>query len=348
MYISFIGDKLKSMVIFQSLVMVAMAHGQEKKPVPTSNGGQAPTATAIPAPVPEDKILARVGTEVIRESDFQRYLSLRFAPQQLTQLSSMPEVKEKLRNEYLDSSVIVAKARREGLDKTEEYKKTVAVLEMQALLKAFMQKENDALMKQRQVSDEEIQAFYQENQASFKTPETFSARHILVKIKGGANGDQGLSEEEAKARVLKAREELAKGRSWDDVAKEYSDDPGSKGKGGLYENRRFGEFVKEFDQAVRTQAPGQPGEPVKSQFGYHLIQVEKWNQGEIPALDKIKEQVRQRAMAKKSESVWKAFIGELKQEVGYLGGEEAAKAVAAAPAHKGSKKHAAKAPAGVK
>jgi parvulin-like peptidyl-prolyl isomerase len=338
---------MKSMVIFQSLVMVALAHGQEKSPTPAPKAGpsQPAAATGTPTPVAEDRILARVGTEVIRESDFQRYLSLRYAPQQLAQLSSMPEVKEKLRNEYLDSSVIVAKARKEGLDKTDEYKKNLAVLEMQALLRAFMQKENDVLMKQRQVSDEEIQAFYQDNQASFKTPESFSARHILVKVKGGSNGDQGLSDEEAKARILKAREELAKGRSWDEVAKEYSEDPGSKGKGGLYENRRFGEFVKEFDQAVRTQAPGKPGEPVKSQFGYHLIQVEKWNQGEIPTLDKVKEQVRQRAMAKKSESVWKAFIGELRQEVGFLGGEEAAKAVAAAPVHKGPKKHATKAPA---
>ena len=302
---------------------------------------------APPAPQ-EDKILARVGAEVIRESDFQRYLSLRFPPKQLAQLSGMPEVKEKLRNEYLDSSVIVAKARKEGLDKTDDYKRNLAVLEMQTLLKAYMQKENDVLMKQRQVSDEEIQTFYQENQASFKLPDTFSARHILVKVKGGANGSLGLSEEDAKARILKAKEELAKGRSWDEVAKEYSEDAGSKDKGGLYENKHFGEFVKEFDEAVRTQAPGKPGEPVKTQFGYHLIQLEKWNKGEIPSLDKVKEQVRQRAMAKKTEQVWANFISGLKKEVGFLGGEEAAKATPAVPATKVPKKRGAKAHAGAK
>jgi parvulin-like peptidyl-prolyl isomerase len=343
MRILVIGEKMKSMAIFQSLAVVALAHGQDVKPTPAPAPLPAISPAKSPAPAAEDKILARVGTKVIRESDFQKYLTIRFPPQQLAQISTMAEVRDRLRNEYLDSAVLVAKARREGMDKTDEYKQNLAVLEMQALLKAYMQKENEVLMKQRQVSDEEIQAFYNENKASFKTQDTFSARHILVKVKGGANGNQGLSDEEAKARILKAKEELAKGRTWEDVAKEYSEDPGSKDKGGLYENKRFGEFVKEFDAAVKAQVIGKPGDPVKSQWGYHLIQVEKLTPGEIPSLDKVKEQVRQKAMAKKTEQVWKDFISGLKKEVGFVEGQDAAKPMPAAPAHHAPKKASTKA-----
>jgi foldase protein PrsA len=91
-------------------------------------------------------------------------------------------------------------------------------------------------------------------------------------------------------------DKLVKGGDWTKLAKEYSDDPGSKDNGGLYENQEARNWVAEFKAASLKQPINQVGDPVKTEYGYHVMKVEK---REPQALDKVKDELKQEAAQNK-------------------------------------------------
>ena len=313
----------------------------EAKPAPAP-AKAASAAAAAPAAAKPDQVLAKIDGQEIRESDMDTMYE-NLAPQQ--RASMQGQGREKMVQNYVEFRLLVAKAHRLGLDKTPEHQKKLKLSGYQLMASELLRKESENLQKKTQVSDDDIKAYYEGNKDAFKTPGKFNARHILLKTKGGPNGEQGLTEEEALKKIAEIKAEFGKGGSWDDLAKKYSEDPGSKDKGGLYEGIAFGQFVPEFEAAVKKQEIGKIGEPVKSMFGFHLIQVETRGDSEAPAFDAVKEQVKQKATQVKQETVWKAFIDGLKKEipVALVDGEvkDAKPAEAAKPAAKPAAKAAA-------
>ncbi|QQR55215.1 protein translocase subunit SecF [Candidatus Peregrinibacteria bacterium] len=103
-------------------------------------------------------------------------------------------------------------------------------------------------------------------------PETVSARHILVSW-NEINEEQTRSKEEALARIQEVQNKLAEGQSFEELAKEYSEDPGSKDKGGDLGAFGRGAMVEAFEETAFSTEVGQISEPIESDFGYHLIQV---------------------------------------------------------------------------
>lgn len=120
------------------------------------------------------------------------------------------------------------------------------------------------------ISDEEALVAYNEQPAAFIDPNTLVIRHILVA-------------DEQSAQQVKAR--LEAGEDISAVAAEVSIDPGSKDKGG---DVGKGPFVAEFQQALEKLVPGQISEPVKSEYGYHIIMLE----GQMKSFDEAKEQIK--------------------------------------------------------
>lgn len=278
----------------------------------------APAKVAVPAKPKEDGVLATLGKTVIRQSDFETFVRLVFNEQQRQQISTTPGAFDKVKASYLDSLVMAAKARKEGLGKTADFRKQMEFAEIRLLASALVEHTREELKKRAEVTDAELKAYYDKNLQQFQSKGSFTARHILISVKGTQpGGDKGLNDEEALAKAAKVRAELQAGKSWQELAKQYSDDPGSKENGGLYENIAFGKFVPAFDEAVRRQEPGKPGEPVKSNFGYHIIQVEKRTDGELQPFDKVKEQIRSKLTAPKTEEARKAYLDECRKEVGY-------------------------------
>jgi len=297
---------------------------------------QAP-AKAVAAKPKEDKVLARINGQVIRESDFDMYVGLAYNDQQRMQIAMVQGAREQLQNQFLQAKLLEAKARKEHLDAGGEYAKRRSFMEMDILVRALFERDGEALRKQLDLKDEDFKAYYENHKDRFQTKETFDARHILIGVKGSpAAGDKGLTDEEAKAKVAKLQAELKAGKKFDDLAKEYSDDPGSKEKGGLYENIAFGSFTPEFEEAVRKQPAGQVGEPVKTSFGYHIIQVEKITPSHVPPFEEVKAEVQKAATQERQEKVMKVYIDAAKKEIPYIDGPEAAKAPA--PARKGAAK----------
>lgn len=282
----------------------------------------------------EDKVLATVAGRPVHESDFELFLSLALNPQQRMQVGMVQGAKDPYRKQFLDTKVMQAAARKQGLDKQPDFRNKMELMEMQILVQELLQRDGDALRAKIAVNDAEVKAYFDKHPEQFKAPESFDARHILVSIKApdAPKEAKGLTEEEAKVRVALAAKALADGKGWEAVAKEYSDDPGSKDKGGLYENIAKGSFVPEFEEAVQKQELAKVGEPVKTKYGFHLIQVEKRNAAEMPVFEKVKDKVQPKAQAAKQEEIFQAYVDGLKKDIGFTEGEALVKGNEAKPA----------------
>jgi len=142
------------------------------------------------------------------------------------------------------------------------------------------QRLHDAVTKGVKVSDADIKAYYDKNKSSstYTTPAQRRVRHILVAVNKAGVGvaTTGVNDQKvdfAKSKVLadKLYRQLAAGASFTQYVKKYSQDPGSKDKGGEYTDVK-GTFAKEFEQAAFTLGTKVISKPVKTQFGYHLIE----------------------------------------------------------------------------
>jgi peptidyl-prolyl cis-trans isomerase D len=122
-----------------------------------------------------------------------------------------------------------------------------------------------------QPTQQEIKAYFTAHQSDYQTPEQARSRHILISVPAGADAKTDAA---AKAKAEDILKQLKAGANFADLAKKYSDDPGSKNSGGELPFAQRGTMVPEFDKAIFTQKIGDI-EIVKSQFGYHIVQVEE-------------------------------------------------------------------------
>jgi parvulin-like peptidyl-prolyl isomerase len=185
------------------------------------------------------------------------------------------------------------------------------------------------------IEDQELRAYYEAHKDKFlTTADTYSARHILVKVKANEQDKDGISDADAKVKIAKIQAELKAGKKLADLAKEYSDDPGSKNNGGLYENFDPNQMVPEFGNAVKTQAIGVVGEPVKTQFGYHIVEVTaKTPKGTLKPFESVSKDIPQMEKGERQEKVWNEYLDGIKKEVPYqYFGESQAGLKEAAPA----------------
>ena len=152
-----------------------------------------------------------------------------------------------------------------------------------------------AVMKdaESQVTDEDVQAIFNEDPSALQTA---SVRHVLVATLDSQTQEELRTEEEALERAEDVKTQLEAGGDWQALAAEYSDDPGSKENGGLYEDANVSQWVPEFKDAALTQEVGVIGEPVKTDFGYHVVLVEKRDELTYDSLtDEQKNALRQTA-----------------------------------------------------
>lgn len=290
--------------------------------VPAAKIEAAPKGVKAPAPKakPADKIIARVGDHFVYQSEVDASISA-LPPQQQQQMMMVQGARDQYVKSFIEMQLLAVKARKEGFDKTDSYKRKADVALAQVLATEVLAKEGPALQAKMQIKDEDVKAYYEANKAKFMSPEKFDARHILIGIKSDKM-PAGVPEEEAKAKLAKVEQALKEGKKLEDLTKEYSDDPGSKDKGGLYENIAYGSFMPEFEKAVRDQEIGKVGGVVRTPYGFHLIQVVKRTTAEQESFEAAKDKARTAVTKERQEQVWTAFLDKIKKDVHYqVGGE---------------------------
>lgn len=141
------------------------------------------------------------------------------------------------------------------------------------------------------VPDEELHKIYNQNEAQYHVPEQATVRHILFMTQGKPPADDA----KIKAQAEQVMADIKSGKlKFEDAVKKYSEDGGSKDKGGEYTVQRNGQMVKEFEDAAFTQKPGDIG-LVKTSYGYHIVQVEKREPAHQQTFDEVKPQLLEQA-----------------------------------------------------
>ena len=120
-------------------------------------------------------------------------------------------------------------------------------------------------------TQQQIQQYYNDHASDYSVPDQAKSRHILIMVPPGADAKTDAA---AKAKAEMILKQLQAGGSWTDLAKKYSDDPGSKDTGGELGFAQRGKMVPAFDNAIFTQKIGDIA-IVRTNFGYHIVQVEE-------------------------------------------------------------------------
>jgi len=138
------------------------------------------------------------------------------------------------------------------------------------------------------VSDADVQAYYNAHQEQYQVKEQVKVRHILIAVPAGADAKTDAA---AKAKAEDLLKQIKAGGNFADLASKNSDDPGSKPQGGELGWLDRGKTVPEFDKAAFTLAPGQTSDLVKTQFGYHILQVEEKKTAHLRPLAEVKPEI---------------------------------------------------------
>jgi peptidyl-prolyl cis-trans isomerase C len=216
-----------------------------------------------------DPVVAKVNGTEIRQSD------LVAAEEEIgAQLPPMaPDARRDYLVTYVTDMVLVSKAAEDRkLGDTEDFRRKLANARTKLLMEALLQAEAKAA-----VTEEAMRKVYDEAIKQVGDEEEVSARHILVE-----------TEDEAK----KILADLKKGGDFAAIAKEKSKDPGSKENGGDLGFFGKDQMVAEFADAAFKLNKGQLSEPVKSQFGWHIIRVDDKRKKQPPEFDKVKDQLQ--------------------------------------------------------
>jgi len=327
----------KLLIPLFSLSLLAQSPAPAPHPMPSMppGMGQKPAAEA-PEPKAAD-VVATLGARKITYGEFSGWLKVMAGPR-AEMIRKAAASRNQALKQFLDLQVLAAKGQKENLQKTREFQSTLAAIRQQVYARVLLdedRKGGDGQKLKEQAenpTEAELKAYFQANAERYATPERFTARHLLVSLKGAPGaGDKGYTEDEAKARIAKVQELLKSGKKLEDLTKEYSDDPGSKANGGEYKDVPFGRFAKEFEAAVRSQEIGKVGEPVKTSFGYHLILVESRSPKQAADFEKVKDAIRKQIVPERKSQLTAQYMEKIKQEVGFSEGPQAAPAPQAAP-----------------
>ncbi len=153
--------------------------------------------------------------------------------------------------------------------------------------------DNTKLEAQTEVTHDELQSYYNQHRDDFREPEQVNVRHILIKTPpAGAEGkpdQKGIDEARAKAAdILK---QLKAGAKFEDLAKKYSEDPGSAANGGSLGWIGKGRTVPEFEKAAFSLPKGGTSDLVQSSYGFHIIHVDDKKDAQLKSLAEVKAQI---------------------------------------------------------
>ncbi|QBM28405.1 peptidylprolyl isomerase [Hydrogenophaga pseudoflava] len=185
-----------------------------------------------------------------------------------------------IKEEVILREVFMQEAQKRGIAATPEYKEQMELARQTIMIRALFAD----YQKKNPVSDADLQAEYDKFAAANGGKE-YRARHILVE-----------KEDEAKA-IIAA---IKGGAKFEDQAKAKSKDPGSGANGGDLDWANAASYVTEFSEAMIKLEKGQmTQEPVKSQFGYHIIRVDDVRQAKLPTFEELKPQIAQQMQQQK-------------------------------------------------
>jgi PPIC-type PPIASE domain len=256
-----------------AVAVVAASGQQTQSPTTPAKPKTAPATPAPPQPgtpaaapeshVAPDAVVLTIGDKKLTRTQFEELLA---AVAKNGHPATTAAAKRQLAEQYGDLETMAGEARKEKIDQSLDAKLAVDNVLANLLAKKIT---DDA-----KFTDADLHAYYDAHKTEY---EEAQGSHILIRFKGSAvplkPNEKDLSDEEALAKVKDLRAKIAAGADFATLAKAESDDAGSAVKGGDLGSFRHGQMVAPFDQAAFSVPVGQLSEPVKTQFGYHLLKI---------------------------------------------------------------------------
>ncbi|MFW6282404.1 MAG: peptidylprolyl isomerase [bacterium] len=197
----------------------------------------------------------------------------------------------------LSESQLVETLSQQGIGSLDQYKEMFLNESEQDLL---INKLSQEVVEEAEVSDQEIENYYNENKERYEQEDQVEASHILLD-----------TEEEAEDII----EQLETGADFSDLAEEYSTDQGSASQGGsLGFFEKNGQMIPEFAEAAFDLEIGEISNPVESQYGYHVIKVTDKKEAGVQSLTEVKDNIEQNLLNSKQQQVWEEYVEEIKDE----------------------------------
>ena len=236
------------------------------------------------------KILASVAGNAIYDYEVEEMIA---AYAQRGQNFDNPQGREAVLEQLINKKLLLADAQKNLMEHNADFKKELLKVKEEMLANFCLQKAIESV----KVTEDEVKAYFEENKAQFKKPESVSASHILV-------------DNEEKANEILAK--VSAGEiSFEDAARNESSCPSSQNGGALGEFTR-GQMVPEFDEAVFSMAVGEVKGPVKTQFGFHIIKLTAKNEAAEMEFDTIKAQLEGMVLNEKRKKAYESKINQLK------------------------------------
>ncbi len=238
--------------------------------------------------------LATIGRHSISVADLND--RIKTYPEQYRAQLMLKENKEKILNQMVEEQLLMQAAAQEGIDRRDEINKQIEQSKKEIILNTLI---NEKINSQVTVTEEEVKAFFKQNEAQFNEVESRRVQHILVK-------DQSKAEELMK----KAKS----GADFATLAKENSLDPTGQNGGDLGWFQR-GQLVKEFEQAAFSlKSRGEISGLVHTQFGWHVIKLLDVRIRPKLAFNDVKQALQNQLLANKRQAKSQEYLKTLKEQ----------------------------------
>ena len=238
----------------------------------------------------DNKILASVGTLSVTEAEVSAMIA---SLGQRGKNYNTPEGRAIVLDQLSNQKLLLLDATRNLYEREPEFKAELARVKEDLLVNYAVNKAVSSV----RVTDAEAKEFFDAHPEQFAGEKTVNASHILVA-------------DEAQANEILAKINAGE-ITFEDAAKQYSSCP-SSAEGGCLGDFGHGQMVPEFDQACFSMAEGEIAGPVQTQFGFHLIKLNKINEAQPMQFEQIKEQLKQSLLGEKQQNAYQSKINQLK------------------------------------
>jgi parvulin-like peptidyl-prolyl isomerase len=256
-----------------------------------------------------DPVIGKVGDYVVKKSDLDRLILL-YPPDRQKILKESPDQAISLVQRMMEVRVLADLAKKENFDKRPEIKEQLDYLVNNFLAQEYIFR---VAAKDVRIPDEDVRKLYDENLKSFVAPEQVRVRHILIRMPQGASDEDKRKARETAEGVLKR---LKEGEDFSKLAREYSEDVGSKQAGGDLGYFGKGQVVKPFEEVAFSLKTGETSGLVETPFGFHIIKVEDHKEASNRPFEDVKETIRARLQDEQTKVKVEEFIKKVMKEAG--------------------------------
>lgn len=214
-----------------------------------------------------------------------------------THIASLPIVNYLAKANVTDAQIAA------DYQKTKAKYQTVATVDL-----SYITLESAAFTNQVTITNADIQAGYDKLVAASQSNAERHARHILIAV------DDTTKDADAKKQAEALTARIAKGEDFATLAKTYSKDAGSAVSGGDLGFAAKGTYVPEFEQSLDTLKAGETSKPIKTQFGYHMIQLIETRQTGAPALETVRAQLEAEARQVKADVLYNDAVNQINEQ----------------------------------